>query len=218
MYKLALIILALATLILSAGCGSRMWQDTTKTAGDTIHWATDTSPTARTYHEQAEIPLIEINKDAADVLYSGISGYELSKKSPVYVAIFTNQQNPNDKSIFGTIVTEQVSGRLVQRGIHIRDGKPKPEEYFLPPGIDPQKYQNPSMGSIDKLPPRAAMLNGYYVIGDNMVYMSARITRLDDKTDIAHTNWTIPITENIRQLIPHLQRKDGLDPSVKTKF
>ena len=212
------ICLLIACLSLSAGCGNRMWEATKSTANDTYDFMFDTSPTTRSYHDQAAIPLIEINHEAADVLYRNVSGYELSKKSPVYVRPFTNKAAPAGDPPFNRVVMEQVADRLVQRGVLITQGEPGPDAFVLPRGVNPKLYQNPPQGAIDNLPPRSAVLTGSYVIGDNYVYMTAKVTRLDDKAVISGHNWTIPITDNVRELLPSLKQDDGLTPTVKSKF
>lgn len=218
MIRNALIFLLLATSLLAWGCGNRFWQDTKDTASNTYDYVFDTAPTARSYHETASIPIIEINHQAADVLDSNIGRYELSKRSPVYVRTFTNQNDPADASIFGRVMTEQVSDRLVQRGVMITTGTPKPQELLMPKGVKPEKYDNPPKGTIETLPPRSARLEGTYVIGDNYIYMTAKIVRLDDNAVVSGHSWTIPISDNVRQMLPQLQVEEGMDPTVKTRF
>ena len=212
------ICLLIACLALTTGCGNRMWESTKKSANDTYDFMFDTSPTTRSFHDQAAIPIIEINHQAADVLYANISGYELSKKSPVYVRPFTNKSAPDDDPPFNRVIMEQVADRLVQRGVLITQGEPGPDAFVLPRGVDPKLYHNPPQGAIDNLPPRSAVLTGSYVIGDNYIYMTAKITRLDDKAVVSGHSWTIPITDNVRELLPSLKQDEGLAPSVKSKF
>jgi hypothetical protein len=218
MNKAPIILLAAALLLAAPGCGNRFWQDTKQAGSDTYDYVFDTAPTARSFHDQSAVPIEEINYQAADVLYSNIGKAELSSKSPVYARKFTNQNAPEDTAIFGTVVMEQVVDRLVQRGVVITGGDPKVSEYSLPQGVDPQKYTHPTSGNLDRLPPRAAVLTGAYVIGDNFIYLSAKITRLDDRAVISGHTWTIPITDNIRQLMPQLRKEDGMEPNVKTSF
>jgi len=218
MTKTIRILTLFACLALAAGCGNRMWQDTKKTAGDTYDYVFDTSPTARAYHDEASIPIIEINHEAADVLYRNIGSNELSKRSPVYVRAFTNKTDPADQAPFGQVVMEQVADRLVQRGVVITQGEPGPDAFAMPRDIDPTKYLNPPQGSLENLPPRSAVLTGSYVIGDNYVFMTAKIIRLDDKAVVSGHNWTIPITDNVRELLPQLKQDRGLEPTVKSKF
>lgn len=218
MYRATLVLLVLATTLIASGCGNRFWSDTKDTAGDTYDYIFDTAPTARSYHEEEQIPLIEINHQAADVLYSNVGRRELAKNSPVYVQKFTNQKDPSDNSIFGHVMTEQIADRLVQRGVVITIGDPRPDAYFLPKGMSEEMYTNPVKGTIETLPPRSAQLVGHYVIGDNYIYMSAKVIRLDDKAVVSGHNWTIPITDNVRQMLPQLKLEDGLEPTVKTTF
>jgi len=218
MNKAVLIFTIITTGLFASGCGNRFWEDTKGTASDSYNYVFDTAPTARAYHEQESIPIIEINYQAADVLYSNVGHYELSKKSPVYVSKFINQNEPSDNSIFGHVMTEQISDRLVQRDVLITAGEPRPDDYFLPKGVELKRYSNPPQGRVENLPPRAAILKGTYVIGDNYIYMSAKIIRLDDKAVVSGHNWTIPISDNVRQMLPQLKLENGLEPTVKTKF
>ncbi|MFH1915169.1 MAG: FlgO family outer membrane protein [Pseudomonadota bacterium] len=218
MHKTFLVFLVLATILPAQGCGNRFWEDTKRSTGKTYDYVFDTAPTSRSFHDQASVPIEEINYRAANVLYANVGKYELSSRSPIYAKRFENHDDPTDTTIFGTVVMEQVVDRLVQRGMVITGGDPRPTDYFLPKGIEPEKYAKPTTGSLEHLPPRAAMLSGAYVIGDNFVYVSAKITRLDDRAVISAHTWTIPITDNVRQLLPQLRKDDGLDPSVKTSF
>lgn len=218
MNKTLLILMICAATVFASGCGNRFWQDTKDTAGDMYDYAFDTSPTAVSFHDEEAVPLIEVNHHAADVLFKNIGKNELSKQSPVYVTTFTNQNDPEDKAIFGKVVTEQISDRLVQRGVVITAGNPDPAAYLMPNGVDMAKYNDPPQGNINLLPPRAAMLTGTYVIGDNSIYMTAKITRLDDKAVVSGANWIVPVSEDIRQLLPQLRKEEGMVPTVKTSF
>ncbi|WP_419787656.1 FlgO family outer membrane protein [Pseudodesulfovibrio sp.] len=218
MTKTIRILALLSCLAVLAGCGNRMWQDTKKTAGDTFNYVFDTTPTTRTYTEEASVPIIEINHAAADVLFKNISSSELSKKSPIYVRAFTDKTNPANAAPFGQVVMEQVADRMVQRGALITQGEPGPDAFIIPRDVDPQKYDNPPQGSIENLPPRSAVLSGSYVIGDRYIYMTARIMRLDDHAVVSAHNWAVPITDNVRELLPQLKQDSGLEPTVKSKF
>jgi hypothetical protein len=218
MNKAAMILMMILTTIFASGCGNRMWESTKKTTSDTYDFMFDTAPTARSYHDAASIPIIELNYQAADTIYSNVGQFELSKHSAIFVRPFTNQNDPSDGSIFGQVVTEQIADRLVQRGVLITDGEPGETDSAYAKGISQADYRTMNSNKLNKLPPRAAMLSGTYVIGDNYIYMAAKVTRLVDKTVISGHNWTLPITDNIRQMLPQLKLDDGLEPSVKTKF
>lgn len=214
--------LLMATILLfTTGCGNRMWEDTKETTQDTFNYVFDTAPTARAYHDVAEVPVIELNHRAADVLYSNVSKGELTLQSAVFVKRFINQGDPSDASIFGYVMTQQVTDRLVQRGVLITDGEPNATDFTYRNNLTAADYVEAGglqTGSKKELPPRSARLTGAYVIGDNYIYMSAKVTRLVDSAVVSAHDWVLPITDNIRQMLPQLKVEEGLTPSVKTSF
>lgn len=218
MKKMVIICVFIFATLLASGCGNRMWEDTKDTAADTYNLMFDATPTARSYHELESVPLIELNYQAADVLYSNVGQYELSKHSAVFVKVFTNQNDPSDNAIFGKVMMEQISDRLVQRGVLITAGDPNESDFEYGPGVNPVDYRSMNSNTRVKLPPRAARLTGSYTIGDNYIYMAAKVTRLVDSAVVSAHNWTLPINDNVRQMLPQLKLEQGLEPSVKTKF
>ena len=216
--KYAWLTLFISTALLSAGCGSRLWEDTKDTAKDAYHYAFDTRPTAEPYHGLESISLIDINNDAANTLSTNISVYELSRKSPIYFKPFVNKDDPTDTSIYGLIMMEQLVDRLVQRGRMMVNGEPRTSDYFLPEGVDPDLYRDPIKNSLEELPPRAGLLTGAYVVSKRQIFMTARVTRLDDNAVVSAHTWVVPIDENVRQMLPQIEMPDGLEPSVETSF
>lgn len=219
MHKAALTILAVATLLFAAGCGNRMWEDGKKLTKNTYNYVFDDAPTAVPYHDVAEIPMIEINHDAADVLSDNVDGDELSSYSAVYVSRFTNQVNPGDTAVFGKVVAGQVADRLVQQELRVTEGEPGGTDYLYAADATEADYMGLTEKKVEELPPRVARLTGDYVIGNNFIFLSAKIIRLVDHTVIAAHNWTIPISDNVREMLPQLQRPgEGLAPTVQTTF
>lgn len=218
MLRKLIFLAAIAILLAAAGCGNKMWEDTKDVAEDSYEYVFDKKPTARSYHDEASIPVIEVNYQAADVLARNVSGDELSPDSRVYFKIFHNAQDAADQSIFGLVMTQQVADRLVQRGVHLAKGDPKPNEYLPPQDVDIADYSNPAKFTSGDLPPRAAILDGHYVMGDQYIYMTATITRLDDDVVVSGHNWTVPITDNVRLLLNRPAPPGGMTPTVKTQF
>ena len=219
MRKAVLTILAIATLIFASGCGNRMWEDGKELTRDTYNYVFDDAPTAVPYHDVAEIPMIEINHRAADVLSKNVGGEELSKYSSVYVNRFTNEVNPGDTAVFGNVVSTQVADRLVQKNLRITEGEPDGMDYLYARDTTEDDYIGRTKKKASELPPRTARLTGAYVIGNNFIYLSAKITRLVDHTVISAHNWTIPISDNVREMLPQLKVPgEGMTPTVLTKF
>lgn len=219
MHKTALILLAAATLLFSTGCGNRFWEDTKGATKSTYNYLFDTSPTAVPYHATAEIPMIEINHDAADILAKNVNDDELTPQSSIFVSRFTNQAKPNDQAIFGDVVKDQIADRLVQHDMLVTTSDPKSTDLLYPAGATGDDYLGKTDAKTADLPPRSARLSGVYVIGENFIYLSARITRLVDSAVVSAHNWTIPISDNIREMIPELKKPgEGMQPTVVTKF
>jgi len=221
MNKTALSILTAILLLFLQGCGNRLWEDTKEASTDTFNYVFDTTPTARTFHDTASVPIIELNDRAADVLYSNVATHELTANSAVFVSPFTNQNDPGDKSVFGQTMTRQIADRLVQRGVHVIEGDPNATDFTYAAGLGAEDYKKAVglAGSSRELPPRSAKLVGSYVITDQYVYMTARIIRMVDSTVVAAHNWTLPITDSVRQMLPQLKAQDeGMVPTVKTSF
>lgn len=234
----AAILLILFASLLTTACGSRIWSDTKEFANDSYDYVFDTAPTTRSFHDQAEVPLIEINHRAAEELADHINWNELDRESPVYFTTFTNLHNPGDTAIFGKVMTEQIVDGLVQNKIKMTLGDPKsmkgkdmatqemvvaePMELLSGNGTmteDRKAVTVPSLATKEEvLPPPDAKLTGNYVIGDNFIYMHAQIVRLTDDAVVSAHNWTVPITDNIRQFVPNLKKEPGMEPTVKTSF
>jgi hypothetical protein len=65
-------------------------------------------------------------------------------------------------------------------------------------------------------PVRPCELTGTYLIADRVVYISARITALDNGQVMAAHSWTVPVNRNTRALLPQLKQNGGMRPSVRT--
>ncbi len=121
MIQRAVFLLLALSIAAQWGCSSRLWADSKETATDTYNYVFDQEPTTQTFHEAAEVPIMEYNYRAADELYSNLDGDELSDESSVFVSRFTNQTDPGDNAVFGYVMTRQVmdlaaeicGGRLV---------------------------------------------------------------------------------------------------------
>lgn len=213
MKKTVLALAALILLPLISGCSS--FKENANEAYDTVF---DTAPTSKAVFHENATPIIEFNYDAADTLYKNVSGRELGGDSKVFVRRFLNENNPDDMAAFGKIMAEQVADRLAQRGMVITHGAPDQQDY-MNNGMQPVEKESPANDSKYEKPARSAMLTGSYIPGDSVIYMTAKIVRLDDNAVVAGHSWQLPVTQDVRELLPQLQGRDsGLEPTVKTQF
>jgi hypothetical protein len=192
------------------------------------------NPTTTTafFHED-NTPLTSVNAKAADAIM-GLFTAPAVKHYPIYVQPFTNQVDMNDASPFGALVSDQVASRLTSRGFRITQGvphverrrpeprpEPKAEAGSAPDGLaaaDEGAKAPEQRGLSPEDMPHDCLLSGTYLLADKVIYVSARITQLDDNHVLGAHSWTIPVNRNTRALLPQLRRGDGMAPSVRTSL
>lgn len=201
-----LTVIAAISAILLAGCS---WTKTKRA----VNKALDTEPTARPLYDEDDTPIIELNYDAADDLDDNLSTY-LPTGSPIYVQKFNELDAPDTKNAFGSIVANQVAARLTQNGHKVAAGPPKMVQKQKPAVPEEEKGFFERMSETED--PRPAVLTGNYVIGESVIYVSGKITRLDDGTIAGSHDWTLPINKNTRELLPKLKQRGGMTPTVRT--
>ena len=197
-------ILALALSAPVAGC---TWRETKQDFRNTKNSLLGTDPTTRRLYEEDDTSIIELNYKAADKLFSTLRGV-LPAGSPVSVERFVNDADPSDKAPFGRVAAGQVAARLAQSGIRISTKASTPAARTAAP-------QNATES--DKDTPRPSILSGSYVLAGDVILMHAKVVALDDDTELAAYDWTLPVNKSTRELLPQL-KQGGFTPSVKNSF
>lgn len=222
---LALILLVSAAV---SGCGSATtsyYNRIKRTVVDAKDDVLGTRPTTAELFPEDNTPLIDINYDAADDMM-GLFVPALNKKSPIYYDRFTNRIDPADPSPFGRLVSEQVAARFATRSFMVTDGPAK-----IPPTVVKKPVEHDPMPASPEAreaeykrtqeefsPVRPCELTGTYLIADRVVYISARLTALDNGQVMAAHSWTVPVNRNTRSLLPQLKQSGGMKPSVRTSL
>lgn len=228
-YTPTLILPLLAVLLLS-GCGSSStsyYSAMKRTAVDAKNDLTGNHPTTGELFPEDGTPLIDINYDAADFMM-GTFTTALNKNSPIYVEPFTNRMDMSDPSPFGALVSEQVAARLALRNFKVTQGvpqKPAPRAKPQPPdspeglalsGLEAKAAEKASWQQQNEA--RPSLLSGTYLLADKIIYVSARITALDDGQVMAAHSWTVPVNRNTRAMLPQLRQTGGMKPAVRTQL
>lgn len=206
---LLLLVLAALVLALPSGCS---WGKTKRAVIDAKDEFFHTKPTTKALFAEDSTPLTDLNAEAADDIIFSIQG-RLSPDSPIYVERFVNASDPNDASPFGRIMADQVATRMAQRKYRIMMGQPPPAT----PNEGPAAEKPPSAPGFKKdYQPQPSLLSGSYTIGEDVIYVAAKLTRIEDGAVLTGLNWTLPVNKNTRELMPQLKRAgDGLSPSVQ---
>jgi hypothetical protein len=186
-----------------------------------------TRPTTAELFKEDSTPLIDINYDAADTMM-GLFMPALNKNSPIYTLNFTNRVDMGDPSPFGALVSEQVAARLSMRGFMVTEGAPKapapapvPEPPMSPEGLvvtgaEGKAAEKRSLEELNR--PRSCLLSGTYLIADKVIYVTAKLTALDNGQVMAAHSWTVPVNRNTRAMLPQLRESGGMKPSVRTSL
>ncbi len=209
--RISLLTSLLASFIVLSGCAA--FNAAKEGVSDTYDAVFDTGSKSSPINTEDDTPIIILNSKAADSLYyyTGRES-ELPEGSPIYVHNFTNENDPGDNSRFGRIVANQIAGRLAQHEMFIVDGAPQP----IKPDNATAEDGTP-LAPEDT--PRPAMLTGTYFIGDTVIYLNAKLIRLDDNAVVSGKSWTLPINDNTRSLLPQFKsRNTGIKPAVQDTF
>ena len=222
------VVLAVLASLLCCGCGgtsTSYYSSLKRTVTDAKDDVLGTRPTSAELFPEDSTPLIDINNDAADAMM-GLFLHPLNKTSAIYVERFTNRVDLNDSAPFGALVAEQVAARMAARSFMVTEGRPgKPAPAVAPePPSTPDALANSGpeakaaakrrQAELDH--PRPCLLSGSYLIADKVIYISAKITALDDAQVMTAHSWTVPVNRNTRALLPQLRQNGGMKPSVRT--
>jgi len=225
-----ILILPLLAALLLSGCGNpgtSYYSSFKRTAVDAKNDLAGTRPTTGELFQEDTTPLIDINYDAADMMMGNFMT-ALNKNSPIYTEPFTNRMDMGDPSPFGALVSEQVAARLALRNFMVTQGAPrKPAPKAKPtPSDSPEglALSGPEAKAAEKASwqqqneARPCLLSGTYLLADKIIYVSARLTALDDGQVMAAHSWTIPVNRNTRSMLPQLRQTGGMKPSVRTQL
>lgn len=223
----ALLLLLLAAATLLAGCGSTTtsyYNRIKRTVVDAKDDVLGTRPTTAELFPEDSTPLTDISYDAADDMM-GLFSPAMNKKSPIYYERFVNRVDPADPSPFGRLVADQVAARLALRNFLVTDGPayvPALKQAPPPPvndAVDAKgRAANEQKFAQEAEPVRPTVMTGSYLIADRVVYLTAKITALDNGQIMAAHSWTVPVNRNTRSLLPQIRQTGGMRPSVRTSL
>ncbi|MEF2144368.1 MAG: FlgO family outer membrane protein [Desulfovibrionaceae bacterium] len=207
-FSFLIVVLLLAV---TAGC---TWSKVKRNYDKTKDFVFDSKPTTAPLYEDDDTPIIDLNYEAADELISDLSN-DVDETAVIHIRSFINIADAGDPSPFGRIVAEQVASRLSQKDYRIA-----PPSRYKPMAAPAPVAESNSTMALDKDGPPPDVpceLTGSYLIGADVIYVSAQIARLTDGTVLAGYQWTLPVNKNTMTLLPQLRRPGGgTTPSVRT--
>ena len=140
--------------------------------------------------------IITANHAAADML---LQTAPLDREHAVLVATLVNVDRLNESSRLGRIFSEQIAGRLVQRGYPVTELK-------LRENVAMQREQGELLLSrelrdVSRAHDAQAVVVGTYAVSATVLYVSIKLVKPDGNMVVAAHNYAVPMDDNVRALL-----------------
>lgn len=146
--------------------------------------------------EDLRTDLLQANYRAVDVLLSGAS---LDPQRSVLVATLVNVDRLGESSRLGRIFSEQIAGRLVQRGVAVTELKLR-ERVALQPRQG-ELLLSREVREVSQQHDAQAVVVGTYAVSPHTLYVSLKLVSPVGNTVVAASDYALPMDENVRGLL-----------------
>ena len=145
----------------------------------------------------ADVDLVDSSYAAADQLMKNLIT-ELDPTKTLLVATFVDIDNVNRSTTLGRMVSEQISSRITQHGFGVIEIKLR-EELSVREKTGELLLSRDFSALRDDHEAQAVVV-GSYALGQDRLYVNARIVRLGDNVVVAAHNYSLPIGTNTRAM------------------
>ena len=140
--------------------------------------------------------MIEANYKAADALLEGV---QLDRRLPVLVATFVNLEELTESSRLGRLFSEQVGGRIAQRGYPVKELKLR-DNLFMKQSQGALLLSR-ELRDISQSHQAQAVVVGTYTSSGKMIYLSIKLVVPEGNLVLAAHDYGLPIDANIKGLL-----------------
>ncbi len=140
--------------------------------------------------------IIVANHHAADML---LQNAPLDPGYPVLVATLVNVDRLGESSRMGRIFSEQIAGRLVQRGLLVTELKMR--ENLVMQREQGELLLSRELREVSRAHDAQAVVVGTYAVSATVLYVSIKLVKPDGNLVVAAHNYAVPIDENVRALL-----------------
>lgn len=140
--------------------------------------------------------VLQANYQAADRL---LEMTPLDPRRSVLVATLVSVDRLDESSRLGRIFSEQIAGRLVQRGIPVAEVRLR-EQLALRPGQG-ELLLSRELREVSQAHDAQAALVGTYAVSGAMVYVSLKLVNPQGNQVVAASDYALPMDENLRGLL-----------------
>lgn len=144
----------------------------------------------------ARTDLIEVNERATDAL---LLHAVLDANQPVLVATLVNVDRLNESSRLGRIFSEQIAGRMVQRGLRVTEVKLR--ESLVLHRDQGELLLSREAREVSQAQNAQAVVVGTYAMSASMLYLSLKLVNPMGNHVVAAHSYAVPVDENVRMLL-----------------
>ena len=149
--------------------------------------------------------LTQSSYTAADMLIQQ-SRSLISQETPFEIGVLTDLDNPNERTNFGRVVTDQIASRFVQLGYTVQDVS---GATMTPPsdGESPSYIQATPATGRDGI--GRSVITGGYAVARDAVLVNLRIIDPESGKVVAAYDYSVPMTRDVRELVKSRADKDS---------
>ena len=140
--------------------------------------------------------LVEANRIAADRL---LQDALIDPDRPVLVATLVSVDQLGESSRLGRTITEQISGRLVQRGVLVIEPRMRASLAMSP--AQGELLLSREVREVSRSHDAQAVLVGTYAVSVRSVYVSLKLVHPVGNVVVAAVDYTLPMSDNVRGLL-----------------
>ncbi|MDF1486055.1 FlgO family outer membrane protein [Ramlibacter sp. H39-3-26] len=139
--------------------------------------------------------LITLNQQAADAL---LQGGHLDPRQPLLVAAFVNLDMLTESSRLGRLFSEQVAGRLANRGYPVVELKLRDNLFFKQ---GQALLLSQEVREVSQVHQAQAVVVGTYTASPNTLYVSLKLVATPGSIILAAHDYAVPMDANVRGLL-----------------
>lgn len=140
--------------------------------------------------------VLKTNYDAADRL---LQNAPLDPRRSVLVSTIVNVDRLHESSRLGRLFSEQIAGRLVQRGVPVTEVRLR-EQLALQPAHG-ELLLSRELREVSQAHDAQAVVVGTYAVSGAMVYVSLKLVNPLGNQVVAASDYALPMDDNIRGLL-----------------
>ena len=140
--------------------------------------------------------LIDTNERAADAL---LEYAPLDASQPVLVATLVHVDRLTESSRLGRIFSEQIAGRMVQRGLRVTEVKLR--DNLVLHREQGELLLSREVREVSQAQNAQAVVVGTYAVSASVLYISLKLVNPVGNQVVAAHNYAVPADENVRSLL-----------------